>query len=183
MDAVTATFLLVGAVGVVLLLVAVVLGDLGGHVGHPDADADSIFSLPAITAFLGGAGFVGAIPASLLSDMNLAGRLVLSALIGVAAAIPLAYGVIRLSAGLARMRTDPTLVDADLLGAQGTVITAVTSDHYGEVRLTVHGQPLKYYAKSAHSLPVGTPVYVIGTPSATSVEVVSTAYEPPTEEK
>jgi hypothetical protein len=49
----------------------------------------------------------------------------------------------------------------------------------GEVRLSVGGQQLKYHARSAVPLPAGTPVYVVDTPTETSVEVVSTAPEPP----
>ena len=65
MDATTLTFLVVGGVGVALLMVALVVGEVA-DVGLPDADGP--FSLPAIAAFVGGAGFVGAIPAALLPD-------------------------------------------------------------------------------------------------------------------
>ncbi len=176
MDPITLTFLIIGGVGIVLLLVAVVAGDIGDF-GHPDADG--IFSLPALCAFLGGAGFVGAIPAALTDGrMNTLGRVLLAAVIGLVAALPLAYGAIRLSAGLMHMRTDRTLVDSDLIGTQGQVITAIPAGGLGEVRLAVAGQQLKYYARCAQPLPAGTPVYVIDTPSPTSVEVVSTAPDP-----
>ena len=176
MDPVTLTFLVVGGVGVVLLLVAVLAGDIGDF-GHPDADG--IFSLPALCALLGGAGFVGAIPAALTEGrLGTLGRVLLSVAIGLAAALPLAYGAVRLSAGLMHMRTDRTLVDSDLIGAQGRVITAISAPGLGEVRLDVAGQQLKYYARSARPLAAGTPVYVIDTPSPTSVEVVSTAPDP-----
>jgi membrane protein implicated in regulation of membrane protease activity len=73
------------------------------------------------------------------------------------------------------MRTDPTLSERDLIGRLGQVITSIPSGGLGEVRLTVGGQQLKYYARSAETLPAGTPVYVIDAPTPTSVEVVSTA--------
>ena len=45
-----------------MLIVALVIGEIGDF-RHPDADGP--FSLPAIAAFIGGIGFVGAIPAEL----------------------------------------------------------------------------------------------------------------------
>ncbi|AZI59169.1 hypothetical protein EH165_14490 [Nakamurella antarctica] len=78
------------------------------------------------------------------------------------------------------MRTDATVTSTSLLGAHGTVITAITSAAaFGEVRLTLGGHTLKYNARSQTPLPVGTTVYVVDVPSSTSVEVVSTAYDVP----
>lgn len=63
--------------------------------------------------------------------MNTPGRLLLAAVIGLVAALPLAYGALRLSAGLMHMRTDRILVDSDLVGVQGRVITAVPAAGLG----------------------------------------------------
>ena len=171
-DNVTFGFLIVGGVGLVLLIIALVVGEIGDF-GH--ADADGPFSLPAIAAFIGGIGFVGAIPAALLGDLSTSWRVLISVAIGVVGAIPIAWGAVRLTAGLMRMNTDPTLSERDLIGRLGQVITAIPAGGLGEVRLSVGGQPLKYNARSAEALPSGTPIYVIDTPTATSVEVVSTA--------
>lgn len=172
MDQVTFVFLVIGGVGLILLIVALVIGEIADF-GH--ADADGPFSLPAIAAFIGGIGFVGAIPAALLDGLATTPRVLISAAIGVAGAIPIAWGAIRLTAGLMRMNTDPTLSERDLIGRLGQVITAIPAGGFGEVRLSVGGQALKYNARSAEALPAGTPIYVIDTPTATSVEVVSTA--------
>jgi membrane protein implicated in regulation of membrane protease activity len=102
----------------------------------------------------------------------------LSLLAGLVVALPLAAGALRLSASLRDMPTEPTLTDDRLLGTQGVVVSAVPAGGFGEVRLSVGGQQLKYSARSEAALPAGTPVYVVDTPSATSVEVVSTAPEP-----
>lgn len=155
-----------------LLIVALVIGEVADF-GH--ADADGPFSLPAIAAFIGGIGFVGAIPAALLDEMPSTARIVISGLIGVAGALPLAFGAVRLTAGLMRMRTDPTLSERDLIGRLGQVITSIPPGGLGEVRVAVGGQQLKYYARSAETLAAGTPIYVIDAPTPTSVEVVSTA--------
>ena len=66
MDAMTLTFLVVGGLSLVLLLVSVVIGDIG----HLAADADGPFSLPALAAFLGGGGFAGGAAVSLLEDSD-----------------------------------------------------------------------------------------------------------------
>jgi len=155
-----------------LLIVALVIGEVGDF-GH--ADADGPFSLPAIAAFIGGIGFVGAIPAALLDGLEPIPRVLISAAVGVVGAIPIAYGAVRLTAGLMRMNTDPTLSERDLIGRLGQVMTAIPAGGLGEVRLSVGGQSLKYYARAAVALPTGTPIFVIDTPTATSVEVVSTA--------
>lgn len=86
MDPLTLTFLVVGGIGIVLLVVALVVGEVGDF-GHPDADGP--FSLPAIAAFIGGMGFVGAIPAALIGDsLPTALAVLISVLIGLLGALP-----------------------------------------------------------------------------------------------
>lgn len=177
----TTIFLVVGGLSLVLLLISVVVGDLG----HFGADADGPFSLPAIAAFLGGGGFAGAAASSLLDD-HLADtpRLLASLAAGAVVALPLAFGAIRLMSALMRMNTDETLTGAGLLGSHGVVVTPIAGPtSFGEVRLTIGGLTLKYNARSQYPLPVGTPVYVIDVPTETSVEVVSTAFDPPSTEE
>jgi hypothetical protein len=173
MDATTLTFLVIGGVGVALLLVALLVGEIADF-GHPDADGP--FSLPAIAAFVGGAGFVGAIPAALLPEATPSAlRVLISAAIGIVGALPLAWGAVRMSAGLMHMSTDRTLTQTDVLGATGTGVTAIPGSGYGQVRLMLAGQWLTYSARSDAPLAAGTPIFVTETLSATSVEVVSTA--------
>lgn len=171
MDTVTLGFLVVGCVGLGVLLLSLVLGDLL-HVG--DVNVDGMFSLPAVAAYVGGVGFFGAIAASLLdvggSGMQLVGAL----LAGLLLALPLAYGAVRLTRSLSNMRTDRTLTDDDLVGALGVVVTPIPQAGYGEVRVALHGTELKYSARAEKPLPSGTPIFVVSAMSATSVEVVST---------
>ncbi|GAB2918138.1 hypothetical protein GCM10027047_14720 [Rhodococcus aerolatus] len=173
MDTTAVVFLVVGAAGLLVVLLSLVVGEIGGAIS---ADADGPFSLPAIAALVGGVGFGGA-AASTVTPAGPVGVL-LDVVVGLAVAMPLAFAVIRVSAALQHMPTDPTLTRTDLHGALGVVISAVPAGGYGEVRLAVAGQQLKYHARSARPLPAGTPVYVVDTPSETSVEVVSTAPEP-----
>ncbi|GAB3352843.1 hypothetical protein [Modestobacter lapidis] len=175
MDPIATAFLAVGGVGLVVLLLALVLG--GADLG--DADGDGPFSLPAIAAFVGGTGFGGAAVSALLPDLPGVVTVLGSLAGGLVVALPLAAGAVRLSAAFRDMPTEPTLTRAHLLGAQGVVVSRVPAGGLGEVRLTVAGQQLKYHARSDVPLPTGTPVYVVDTPTETSVQVVSTAPDPP----
>jgi membrane protein implicated in regulation of membrane protease activity len=174
---VAAVFLLVGALGLVVLLLSLFAGELG-EFGPPDADGP--FSVPAIAALLGGVGFGGAAATSVLPEALPDAVTVLLALaVGVAIAVPLAWGALRLSRALKDMPTQETLTRNHLVGAQGVVISAVPSPGFGEVRLSLAGQQLKFAARSDLPLPSGTPVYVVEALSETAVQVVSTAPDLP----
>jgi membrane protein implicated in regulation of membrane protease activity len=181
---VAAVFLVVGGLGVLVLLISLFVGELGdlglGDVGVDGADADGPFSVPAIAALLGGIGFGGAAAVSLLPEaLPGAATAVLALLVGLVVAVPLAWGAVRLSRALKDMPTQETLTRHHLVGAQGVVISAVPSTGFGEVRLALAGQHLKFAARSDLALPTGTPVYVVDALSDTAVEVVSTAENPP----
>jgi membrane protein implicated in regulation of membrane protease activity len=176
MEPIATAFLAVGGLGVVVLVLSLVAGELG-DLG--DGDADGPFSLPAIAAFLGGIGFGGAAATALLPALPGPATVVLALAAGLVVALPLAAGAVRLSAALRDMPTEPTLTRDRLVGTHGVVVSRVPAGGLGEVRLSVAGQFLKYHARSEVALPVGTPVYVVGTPTETSVEVVSTAFDPP----
>lgn len=173
MDALVLGFLVLGGVGLVLVLLGLVVGELGDLGG---LDADGPFSLPALAAFVGGLGFAGAGTAALLpGEWPTAAVGLTAAAIGAGVALPLAYGALRFAAALHRMPTAATLTRGDLLGSHGVVVARVPAAGYGEVRLQVGGHQLKYSATSDAPLPAGTPVYVVDAPSDTSVHVVSTA--------
>ena len=176
MSAVATAFLLVGGLGVALLVVSLVVGEIA-HLGA--ADADGPVSLEVGAALLGGVGFGGAAATALLpADLSTSTAALLALLVGVAAALPLAWGAARLSRALRDMPTTETLTRHHLAGAQGGVVSAVPAGGFGEVRLALAGQGLKYAARSDVPLPAGTPVYVVEALSETAVHVVSTAREP-----
>ena len=167
-------FLVIGALGLVVLLLSLFVGEFDLGLG----DADGPFSVPALAALLGGIGFGGAAATSLLpADLPDAVAALLALAVGLVVAVPLAWGALRLSRALTDMPTEPTLTRHSLVGAQGVVVSAVPSPGYGEVRLSLAGQQLKYSARSDVPLPTGTPVYVVEAISETAVEVVSTAPE------
>lgn len=173
MEATSVAFLVIGGVGVLVLLGALVLGDIG------DVDGDGPFSLPALAALVGGVGFGGAAATQLLPG-SLPGALavLLALLVGLAVAVPLAWGVLRLSRSLRDMPTQATLTRHHLVGCQGVVVSPVPSPGLGEVRLRIAGQQVKLAARSDVPLRAGTPVYVVEALSETSVHVVSTAPDP-----
>ncbi|MGH3736973.1 MAG: hypothetical protein ACRDT6_15380 [Micromonosporaceae bacterium] len=167
----TTVFLIIGGVGLAILAASLLFGELL-HFG--DVDADGPFSVAALAAFVGAFGF-GAAAASALLQPVLGGLTVLIAVVvGVLAAIPTAWLAIRLTRAVMHMRTDATLTRDDLIGSSGVVLTAIPEGGYGEVRLTMAGQQLKYNARAHAAIPAGTAIFVIGSPTETSVLVEPT---------
>ena len=172
-----AVFLLVGALGIVVLLLSLFAGEFG-EFGHPDADGP--FSVPALAALLGGVGFGGAAASAVLPEaLPDVVTVLLPLMVGLAVAVPLAWGAVRLTRALRDMPTQETLTRHHLVGAQGVVVSAVPTPGYGEVRLSLAGQQLKFAARSDLPLAAGTPVYVVEALSETAVQVVSTAPDQP----
>ncbi len=169
-----AVLLVVGALGLGVLVLSLLAGEIG-VIG----DADGPFSVPALAALVGGVGFGGAAAAALLPDgLPDVGRALLALAAGLVLAVPLAWVAVRLARGLRDMPTAVTLTRSSLVGTQGVVVSDVPSPGYGEVRLVVAGQQLKYAARSDTPLRAGTPVYVVEALSETAVQVVSTAPDP-----
>jgi len=187
---VTITFLIVGGFGLFLLASSVLFGShfhLGhahfhlhlpfhfrthGGGAHPATDA--ALSLPSIAGFIGAFGFGGAIAAQLLPGHSALG----ASLIGLAVAVPTAWGAARLTRAAMDMRTDATPTQLDVVGSIGIVIREIPRDGYGEVRVSFAGQLMKFHARAAVPLSAGAPIMVIDAPSTTSVIVESTAALP-----
>lgn len=169
MNAATVTFLLIGGIGVVILAASLFLGDVL-HLGQPELDGP--FSLPSVAGFVGAFGFGGAIAASIL------GGGVVSVIVGVVAgmiiAVPSAIGTVALARAAGRMRTDATPTRTDLIGRIGVVVTPIPQHGYGEVRISMGGQPVKLNAKSDKPVALGARVFVVEAPSDTSVVVEET---------
>ncbi len=170
MGSATVVFLILGGVGVTVLAASLFFGELL-HLGH--VDVDGLFSLPALAGFVGALGFAGAIGASLAGGAGTTAATV-GAGVGVVAAVPVSWFATRLTRALAGMPTDKTLVPDDLIGASGVVVTRVPAGGYGEVRLAIAGQHLKYNARADTAIAIGANVFVIEAPTETSVVVVET---------
>ena len=182
MDAVTGTFLGIGAFAVLLMLLSLIggahlghlhVGHVDLHLGHGHVGTDSggmQLTLPSIAGFIGALGFGGAIVASLLPFGGTVAVL-LALVIGLAVAVPAAWAAGRLMAAAVNMPTDATPTSSDLLGVIGAVITDIPAGGLGEVRLTQAGQQLKVYARADAPLPRGARVFVVEVPTPTSVLV------------
>ncbi len=170
MSAVTITFLLIGGLGLALLAISLFLGDVL-HFGHPDADGP--FSVPSVAGFVGAFGFGGAAAAALTGTGIFA--LIVGLIAGVLVAIPAAIGTVALARAAGRMRTDATPTRADLIGHLGVVVTPIPAQGFGEVRISIGGQPVKLNARSDRPVALGARVFVIEAPSDTSVVVEETS--------
>ncbi|HEY7224853.1 MAG TPA: hypothetical protein VH561_14855 [Micromonosporaceae bacterium] len=167
MTTVTLVFVLIGTVGVVLLALSLVVGDVIG------INADGPFSVPSLAGSVGAFGFGGAIAAALVGNATLA--VIAAALTGVFVAVPAGIGTIALSRAVERMRTDATPTRADLVGRLGVVVTPIPAQGYGEVRVSLGGQPVKLNARCDQPVALGAHVFVVEATSDTSVIVEETS--------
>jgi membrane-bound ClpP family serine protease len=159
--------LLIGAVGVGLLLLSLVLGDfLDGVFDGLDVDGGGLLSTEVVGAFLGAFGFGGAL---LLSST---GVTLLVALIGALVAGVIGGGIAAFVVrSFIHMHTDATPRSADLTGKLGRVITRIPDGGLGEISVSHHGQRVKLSARSEHPVPSGADVVIVDVLSPTSVLV------------
>lgn len=155
-------FLLIGAVGIVLLLVSLIVGDLLD--GLLDFGGD-LFSGAALAGFLGAFGFAGALVYDQSDNMGLSIGLGLVA--GVVAGAGAGWASYQLKQGgdEANVRT------GDLTGSNGTVISDIPAQGYGEVSIVASGHITKLNARAPEALAAGTPITITAVLSATSVLV------------
>ncbi|MDF1488845.1 NfeD family protein [Tessaracoccus caeni] len=164
-------FLIMGAVGVVLVLTSLIFGDLIDGVFDLDFLDGDLFSLTSLAAFLGAFGFGAAIGLGLTSLMFVA--LAVGAVTGVAATA-LAIWLTRL---LRRDESASSFKTSSMIGHPGIVITAIPEEGYGEIRVSVGGHVRKLTAKAPGPLMAGTEVWVSEVISPTAV-AVQPAHEP-----
>ena len=155
-------FLVIGGVGVLLLLVSLVAGDVLDGVFDFGGD---LFSGSALAGFLGAFGFAGALAFDATGSSG--------AGIGVGLASGIAVGALVgwVTLRLRRGGDEANVRSGDLPGRVGTVISAIPDGGFGEVSVMVAGHITKLNARAATALPAGTPVTVRAVLSATSVMV------------
>jgi len=154
-------FLVIGLLGLGLLVLSVLVEGLFDLFG-----SDGILSAPAMATFLTSFGFGGAIG-------SYAGANALASIfIGLGSGV--SFGALAgfIIKSVSRMPTDPTPTTADFVGKKATVVTAIPKDGFGEVSITLSGQPVKLSARSkAQEISTGTTVTVTTVLSPTSVLV------------
>jgi len=162
MAAATVVFLVLGGLGLALLVLSLLGAEL--------FDLDTLVPVEALAAGLAAFGFGAAIATAALAARGPA-PLLAAAGIGVVAAVPAGWVALRLVRAAQRMHTDATPTKDDLTGALGVVVTPIPAHGYGEVRVTLAGQPVKLNATADDPIPLGAQVFVITAPSETSVVV------------
>lgn len=156
-------FLVVGAVGVLLLLVALVVGDVLD--GALEGLSAGFFSTEALAGFLGALGFGGAIALATTGSTSVAVvvGLVLGLLLGGLAA--------RASRFLHGDGEGDTVRTSDMLERIGSVVSAIPDGGFGVVSLSVGGHITRLNARSSVAVPAGTQVSVTQVISPTAVQV------------
>ena len=155
-------FLIIGGVGIVLLLITLVLGDILD--GVLDFGGD-VISGPAVAAFLGAFGFGGALAINAGASTGLAVvvGLVVGALIGLGAGFA--------SAQLTKGGDEANVRTGSLVGRDATVVTAIPAGGFGTVSIVASGHITSLNARSSEPVAAGTPVVISAVLSPTSVAV------------
>jgi membrane protein implicated in regulation of membrane protease activity len=161
-------FIVIGAVGLVVVLASLLLGDLvDGLFDAFDVDfGGGIFSAPVLGSFLAEFGFGAALimfATGTNATLGALGGLFSGAVVG-----GLALTMMR---SLMNMPTDETPTITGLEGTTGLVITRIPEEGYGEVTIRHHGGQHKYNARATQPLASGTQVRVTGVLSASAVLV------------
>ena len=164
------TYLIIGVLGLLLLLVSLVVGDLLD--GALDALAGDTFSSAVIGAFASALGFGGALA------QGLGAPLAVSLPAGVVAGVGFGW----FAAWLTRLLRSDTSGSSpgtdDAVGREAVVLTAIPGEGYGTVKVLIGGHEMRLNARldTDHPIPVepGTRVHVTGTVSPTAVTVAPT---------
>ena len=164
-------FLLIGGAGVVLVLLALVIGDLLDGLFHLDALGGDLFSFTSIAAFVGAFGFGGAL------GLGLVGNTVVAVITGVIVGALAAWGAIAATKALKSGENAASFRSDSMIGHAGRVITAIPADGYGEIRISVGGHVRKLSAKASVPIEAGQEVWVSSLLSPTAVEVTPTTPE------
>ncbi|MFF9773566.1 hypothetical protein ACF1HJ_07815 [Streptomyces sp. NPDC013978] len=163
-------FLGLGIAGVVLLALSLVFdGVFEGLFGGVDALNglfDGWLSLPVIAGFVSMLGFSGAIVMG-TTGLGAVG----ATAVGVPAGAATGWLAYRLSRALLNDRSSAAPRGDDLIGAAGSVVTAIPVGGYGEVLVHLAGQPVKLAAKSPDPVPRGAEIWVEEALSQTAVSV------------
>ncbi len=159
------TFYVIGGIGIAILLLSIVLGDLfDGALSFLDVGSDFLSSA-ALGGFLGAFGFAGAIGLDATDNVTAAVG------IGFVAGLAIGAGAGWASSQLQRGGDESNVRTSTLTGRTATVLNAIPADGHGEVTIGVAGHITKLNARAAEPIPAGTPVTITAVLSATSVLV------------
>lgn len=164
-------FLVIGGIGVVLLFVSLVVGDLlEGVFGGLGGD---LISGAALSGFVGAFGFAAALAYGVSDSTGIA------IVVGVVGGLIIGALASWLSLKLRQGGDESNVRTSDLTGRVGTVINDIPAEGYGEISTVASGHLTKLNAKSGSPIPAGTTVTITGVLSATAVMVAYRYPEPP----
>ena len=162
-------FLVIGAAGVVLLLVSLIFGDFFDF----DADFDfeiggfdtDILSTAGIAGLIGGFGFGGA------AALDLTGMMPVAIGVGLVVGFILAWVASWLTKKLKQEDPNAGAPTNALVGREANVLSPIPANGYGQIRLSHGGHRVTLNAKSETPIAAGERVWVSGVISPTAVEV------------
>lgn len=157
------TFLVIGIVGLVLVAVSLVAGDM--HVGFLEALESDVFSSAVLGGFVSAFGFGAALMQGIGSPA------VVSVPVGIAAGVVVGWLAWWLTKLVKDGGSDGTLTADDALGRSGRVISAIPADGFGAVRLMIGGHSVQLNARAETTIEPGTEVHVTRILSPTAVLV------------
>ena len=163
-----AGFLVIGIVGLAIVLLSLILGDiLSGVFDALDLDVGGgIFSAPVVGSFLAAFGFGAAL------SMTAAGLgATEGAFAGLGGGVVVGGIALLLTRSLMDMPTGATQRADDLVGVRGTVVTDIPAEGLGEIQASVHGTTQKLSARADAAVPAGRVVEVVAMVSSTSAVV------------
>lgn len=157
------TFLVIGVLGLLLLGISLVLGDLLD--GVFDALTGDIFSSAVIGGFISAFGFGAA------AVQGAGGPSLLGILVGLGAGGLAAWFTVWLTRLVKDGGSDATLTPDDALGRSGRVIGAIPAEGFGSVRVIIGGHTVQLNARSHEPIAPGTEIHVTEVLSPTAVQV------------
>ena len=157
------TFLVIGLVGLVLLAVSLVAGDVLD--GAFDALGGDVFSSAVIGAFVAAAGFGGA------AAETLGAPAAITVPVALMAGVVFGWFAWWLTRLIRDGGSDGTLTIDDTIGRDGRVVTGIPADGFGVVNILVGGHTLRLNARADRPLEPGTEVHVTSVLSPTAVTV------------
>lgn len=155
-------FLVIGGIGILLLLITLVLGDVldGAFEFGPE-----LISGPAVAAFLGAFGFGGALALGAGSSVGVA------IAVGLGVGVLLGAGAGFVSAQLHKGGDESNVRTTSLVGRDASVVTAIPEGGFGTISIVASGHITNLNARAQEPLAPGTPVVISAVLSATSVAV------------
>jgi membrane-bound ClpP family serine protease len=161
-----AVFLALGVIGLVVIAVALVVGEI--HGGIFEAIGGDWFSTEVVGAFLSALGFGGAIA------LNAGATGSIATFVGIGAGVGFGAGAAALTRLVRGGATDDVPEAGDVIGRDGRIVSAVPDDGFGAVEVWVGGHTLRFNARAELGLDAGTRVHVTGVLSPTAVTVAPT---------